>query len=480
MVRYFELDPMLAGRYDRVWRWIDWPDRQGCRHRDRPGRPGPGHRGAHRDPVQVLRADPHPGQGRHRLLLHRLGQAAVHQPDHHLHHRQVGQERRGRPGRSDDPGAADRAGRRSPSPRSTGTIAWPGDELTSPSPTPTQRAASAPAGRHRRGASPASTAARPRQADHGVRHRQDVHRAEVRRTVGGRARRRGPGPVLRAVDLSCCRRRCGSGPRRRGSDLRAFAVCSDTEGLPSADREDITPTTCRSRPPPIPAKLAAQMKHRQPRRGPDGGVLAPTSRCRVVAARPAGRAGRLRPGRSATKPTAPPASPWPGRTSRTSSASTTATYLRGDRRLYMTATPRIFDENVKDKAEEHSAGLTSMDDETVYGPEFHRLSFGEAVERGLLTDYKVLVLTVDEELDRRAAAGTVRRRERRDHPRRRHQDRRLLERPGQTRRRRHGRQRLRPREVPMKRAVAFLRDIASSKQARRVVPARSSTPTATC
>ena len=38
-----------------------------------------------------------------------------------------------------------------------------------------------------------------------------------------------------------------------------------------------------------------------------------------------------------------------------------------------------------------------MDDEDLYGPEFHRLGFGEAVEQGLLTDYKVLVLAVDEE-----------------------------------------------------------------------------------
>ena len=38
-----------------------------------------------------------------------------------------------------------------------------------------------------------------------------------------------------------------------------------------------------------------------------------------------------------------------------------------------------------------------MDDEEIYGPEFHRLGFGEAVERDLLTDYKVLVLAVDEE-----------------------------------------------------------------------------------
>ncbi|OZF50681.1 DEAD/DEAH box helicase [Rhodococcus sp. 14-2470-1a] len=73
-------------------------------------------------------------------------------------------------------------------------------------------------------------------------------------------------------------------------------------------------------------------------------------------------------------------------------------FVRASRRLYMTATPRIFADAVREKADEHSAEITSMDDVEVYGPEFHRLSFGDAVERGLLTDYKVIVLTVDEEL----------------------------------------------------------------------------------
>ena len=73
-----------------------------------------------------------------------------------------------------------------------------------------------------------------------------------------------------------------------------------------------------------------------------------------------------------------------------------ANYIAGAKRLYMTATPRLFDDNVKGKAVEHSAELYSMDDEAVYGPEFHRLGFGDAVEMGLLTDYKVLVMTVDE------------------------------------------------------------------------------------
>ena len=71
-------------------------------------------------------------------------------------------------------------------------------------------------------------------------------------------------------------------------------------------------------------------------------------------------------------------------------------YVKATLRLYMTATPRIYSDAVKGKADEHSAELVSMDDELRYGPEFHNLSFGDAVERGLLTDYKVLVLTVDE------------------------------------------------------------------------------------
>ena len=75
-----------------------------------------------------------------------------------------------------------------------------------------------------------------------------------------------------------------------------------------------------------------------------------------------------------------------------------ADYVRARKRLYMTATPRLFDDAVNGKAAEHSAELASMDDEAIYGPEFHRLGFGEAVERGLLTDYKVLVMTVDEQL----------------------------------------------------------------------------------
>ena len=72
-------------------------------------------------------------------------------------------------------------------------------------------------------------------------------------------------------------------------------------------------------------------------------------------------------------------------------------YLKADRRLYMTATPRVFGDEVRKKATDAEAVLADMGDETIYGPELHRLGFGDAVEADLLTDYKVLVLAVDED-----------------------------------------------------------------------------------
>lgn len=71
-------------------------------------------------------------------------------------------------------------------------------------------------------------------------------------------------------------------------------------------------------------------------------------------------------------------------------------FIRANKRLYMTATPRIYSDDSKSKADEAGAEVASMDDETKFGPEFHRLGFGEAVGLGLLADYKVMVLAVDE------------------------------------------------------------------------------------
>lgn len=70
--------------------------------------------------------------------------------------------------------------------------------------------------------------------------------------------------------------------------------------------------------------------------------------------------------------------------------------LKATKRLYMTATPRVFGEEVKRKATDADAVLADMGNVEVFGPELHRLGFGQAVEADLLTDYKVLVLAVDE------------------------------------------------------------------------------------
>lgn len=70
--------------------------------------------------------------------------------------------------------------------------------------------------------------------------------------------------------------------------------------------------------------------------------------------------------------------------------------IRAAKRLYMTATPRIYGDSAKVKAESGEVTLCSMDDEALYGKELFVINFSEAVQRGLLTDYKVLVLTVEE------------------------------------------------------------------------------------
>lgn len=72
------------------------------------------------------------------------------------------------------------------------------------------------------------------------------------------------------------------------------------------------------------------------------------------------------------------------------------TNVKGKLRLYQTATPKIYDQNAKKKAQENSIVVSSMDDEAKYGQEIFRLGFGDAVAQGYLTDYKVSVLAVDE------------------------------------------------------------------------------------
>lgn len=71
-------------------------------------------------------------------------------------------------------------------------------------------------------------------------------------------------------------------------------------------------------------------------------------------------------------------------------------YVKGNKRLYQTATPKLYGIEVKKKAEEKSIVISSMDDEAIYGKIFYRLGFGDAISHDILTDYKLMVLAVDE------------------------------------------------------------------------------------
>ena len=73
-----------------------------------------------------------------------------------------------------------------------------------------------------------------------------------------------------------------------------------------------------------------------------------------------------------------------------------AAFIRSEKRLYMTATPRIYGDVAKATAEKDSITLCSMDDTALYGKLFYTINFSEAVARGLLVDYKVIVLAVEE------------------------------------------------------------------------------------
>ena len=70
--------------------------------------------------------------------------------------------------------------------------------------------------------------------------------------------------------------------------------------------------------------------------------------------------------------------------------------IRSHKRLFTTATPRYFGAVIKDEAKARDLAVVGMDDEAVFGPVVHKLTFGEAIERELLTDYQVVIVGVDE------------------------------------------------------------------------------------
>jgi superfamily II DNA or RNA helicase len=64
------------------------------------------------------------------------------------------------------------------------------------------------------------------------------------------------------------------------------------------------------------------------------------------------------------------------------------------KKLFMTATPKLYAPHLKSRAKEEDILLCSMDDATIYGEIFHEIKFGEAIKLNLLSDYKIKVITV--------------------------------------------------------------------------------------
>ncbi len=71
--------------------------------------------------------------------------------------------------------------------------------------------------------------------------------------------------------------------------------------------------------------------------------------------------------------------------------------IKAKKRLYMTATPKVYSESSKAKAKESDNAIYSMDDADIFGEEIYTLNFSKAIALDLLTDYKVIILAVRKE-----------------------------------------------------------------------------------
>lgn len=467
MVRYFELDPLLSQQYEKVWRWIDWPGRKGkpdtgidlvARERDTGDYTAiqckfyePTHTLAKGDIDSFFTASGKTPFS-NRVIISTTDRWGKNAEDA-LEGQSIPVQRIGLAEIAESPIDWD--------------IAWPQGELQV---NLTEAKRHEPR-LHQQSAIDAVFAGFEAGNDRGklimacgtgktFTALKIAERAALEN--GGNAR------ILFAVpSISLLSQTLREWTAQTQLDLRAFAVCSDTKVSRSAEDFNIhdvaIPVTTD------PAKLAEEMAHRKRAKGLTVVFTTYQSLPAVAAAQGLG------------------VDPFDlvicDEAHRTTGVTLfgeddsnfvrvhDAEFLTAARRLYMTATPRIFDDTVKDKAEEHSAELTSMDDETVYGPEFHRLSFGAAVERGLLTDYKVIVLTVDESL----MAAPLQDQLAGVHSELRLDDaskivgcwNALAKRAGET----PEGTGFAPGEAPMRRAVAFAKDIAASKQIAEVFPA---------
>ncbi|WP_264888874.1 type ISP restriction/modification enzyme, partial [Dietzia sp. NCCP-2495] len=465
MVRYFELDPMLSQQYDQVWRWMDWPGRDGkvdtgidlvARERDTGEYTAvqckfyePEHTLAKGDIDSFFTAS---GKApfANRVIISTTNKWGKHAED-----------------------ALD--GQTTPVQRISlediaqsaidWDIAWPQGELQ------VDLAPSAPYSLrpHQQEALDAVFRGYAEGNDRGKlimacgtgKTFTSLKIAEqVAQDNGGRAR------ILFAVpSIALLSQTLREWTARSELDLRAFAVCSDTKVSRAAedfDTSDVAiPVTTN------PEQLAEKLSHRKRAAGLT--VVFTTYQSLPVVSK-AQRLGvdafDLVICDEAHRTTGVTLA---GEDPSNFVAVHDPDFLKASRRLYMTATPRLFDDKTREKADAHSAEIVSMDDVDTYGPELHRLSFGDAVERGLLTDYKVVVLTVDESVmasrlqSDLADAGELRLDD---------ASRLVGLWNGLAKRAGHSPtgEGFAPGEPPMRRAVAFARDIKASKQVAEMLP----------
>lgn len=402
MVRYFELDPTLSQQYEQVWRWIDWPDRQGkadtgidlvARERDTGDytaiqckfyEPTTTLSKGDLDSFFTASGQTFPTADGDRSFTNRVIISTTDRwgknAEDAINHQTIPVQRIGLAEIAEAPIDWD--------------IAWPQGELT----VELSEAVRNEPRPHQVDAIDAVFARFSAGNDRGKlimacgTGKTFTALKIAERTAaeaGGSAR------ILFAVpSISLLSQTLREWTAQTQLDIRAFAVCSDSKVSRSA--EDYSTVDVAIPVTTDPDNLASHMAHRKRSKGLTVVFTTYQSLPTVAAAQGLGvDAFDLVICDEAHRTTGVTVA---GADESNFVRVHDAEFLKASRRLYMTATPRIFDDAVKEKAADHSAELSSMDDVDIFGPELHRLSFGDAVERGLLTDYKVIVLTVDEDL----------------------------------------------------------------------------------
>ena len=72
------------------------------------------------------------------------------------------------------------------------------------------------------------------------------------------------------------------------------------------------------------------------------------------------------------------------------------TQIRSAKRLFATATSRTYSSTVHKAAEVRGVEVVGMDNAVLFGEVLYALPFGKAIERKLLTDYRVVIIGVDD------------------------------------------------------------------------------------